>query len=113
MDSVEVSGRGQPVRELRWSRTLRFTDSGSYMCMAVNDNGTSIAELDVLVRRKSIILSRVGSASNDGWNIIVPDCDIVFLLLAYTMVCTMCFDLLELIDTSSKISYFETERYNP
>ena len=77
MDSVEVSGRGQPVRELRWSRTLRFTDSGSYMCMAVNDNGTSIAELDVLVRRKSI-LSRVGRASNDG---IVHNCDIVLLLL--------------------------------
>ena len=58
VDSVNVSGREQPVLELRWSRNLRFTDSGSYVCMAVNDNGTSTAELDVLVRRKSILSGR-------------------------------------------------------
>ena len=40
----------QPIRELRWSRSLSYTDSGSYLCRAENDNGTDNATLDLLVR---------------------------------------------------------------
>lgn len=36
--------------ELLWSRRLEFTDTGRYLCTAVNSNGSSTATLDLLVR---------------------------------------------------------------
>ena len=40
--------------ELRWQRSMEFTDSGSYICQASNNigNGFSAATLDVLVQSK-------------------------------------------------------------
>ena len=52
----------QPIRELRWSRRLSYTDSGSYLCRAENDNGTDNATLDLLVRCKLVFRAGLRAA---------------------------------------------------
>ena len=51
---VDSSGV-QPIHELRWSRSLRHTDSGTYSCTAENDNGTDTATLDLLVQCELVL----------------------------------------------------------
>ena len=38
--------------ELRWERAVEYMDSGTYDCVATNDNGTSSVQLELLVQCK-------------------------------------------------------------
>ena len=40
--------------QLRWQRMMEFTDSGSYICRASNNNGNDSATLDLLVQSKYV-----------------------------------------------------------
>ena len=55
VNSVIDSSDVQPIHELRWSRSLRYTDSGTYSCTAENDNGTDTATLDLLVQCELVL----------------------------------------------------------
>ena len=52
LQQVAPSSNGEKAIQLRWQREMEFTDSGSYVCRAFNNNGTDSATLELLVQSK-------------------------------------------------------------
>lgn len=49
---LQIRDQQNSVTQLQWMRSMKFTDSGSYICLASNSIGTNSAIMELLVKSK-------------------------------------------------------------